>query len=287
MNHVVRGAVLAAALAAAACGSETSSTPAAPPAQPPPSPPLTISFAEEAIRAREGDTIEIGLRWEIRELANPLQLEVSPLGMTAEADDYVFPANTVTIPAGSATTGAATLSLTAVSDRQIGEGDETLALRLAPPAGVAAELGRNLEITISEAGGSPCPGVRISAIPIARLPAGSNRDDSERLGTTLDMHLGESARSVRLDWTGPYLDPAAPCESQDDDYPCSLLFWPSLRVSPTAWRVESAADGVRHSLGLEWPETEHTGLRFRSGPDGGCVGAPEIRCDAGGCDLLP
>lgn len=238
------------------------------------------------MRAREGDTIEIGVRWEIRELANPLQLEVSPLEVTVEADDYEFPVNTVTIPAGSATTGAATLSLTAVSDRQIGEGDETLALRLVPPAGVAAELGRNLEVTISEGGGSPCAEIQVSAIPIAGLSAGPHRDDGERLGTTLDMYFGADARTVRLDWIGPYLDPASRCRPEDDD--CFRLFvWPWLQLSPTAWRVETAADGVRHSLDLEWLETAHTGLRFRSGPDGGCAGAPEIRCHAGGCELVP
>ena len=194
--------------------------------------------------------------------------------MTAGADDYELPANTVTVPAGSATAGAATLPLTAVSDRRIGEGDETLALRLVPPAGVAAELGRNLEVTISEAGASPCPGVQVSAMPVARLPAGAHRDDRERLGTTPAMHFGDEARAVRFDWTGPHLDPASRCEPDDDD--CfEFFFWPWLQVSPTGWRVEGAADGVRHSLDFEWRATYETQIRFRSGPEGGCAGEPE------------
>ena len=272
MSRLVRCTMLAAALTAA-CGGDTGSGPGPPPqpAPPPPAPPpraLTVSFVKDTVSVREGDTAEISVRWEVRELANPLRLEVSPLGVTADVTDYELAATTVTVPAGSGTTGTEALSLTAIADSRIAEGDETLALRLVPPSGPRAELGPDLEVTISDAAAGPCAGTSTLATPVRPAPGAG------WIETTLDIDFGPGSESI---WIEPY----APLWKQAGDKA------PILLVHATEWRVEHSGGGVRHSMDLEWPAADKTAIRFRSTPDGGCAGEPEIRCDAGGCELVP
>ena len=238
--------------------------------------PLRVSFAEETVAVREGDTVEIGIRWEAPDLANPLELEASPLGMTAEADDYELPTNTVTVPAGGATTGAATLSLTAVSDRQIAEGDEMLALRLVPPAGVAAELGRNLEVTIVDAGASPCFGVQMVATRVESLDAAP-----AWRRTTLEFTRGAEAGAVWFDWGGPYLH-----DENCDDEGCRMRWeerTPILEVNLVEWRMESS-ERKKDILKVEWFGSKALRFGFHS-RDGACEGQPTVVCTAAGCEL--
>ena len=272
------GRLLAAlgALAVAACGGDGSTPTTAP--QPSVPPAVVVTFGSDAVRVTEGETVDITVQYRINSLSAPLSLTVSPLGQGAAADDYELSATTLEIPAGQSVTGTAAISLTALVDSQIAEGDEGVRLRLVPPGGVRAELDRDLQVTIADAGASPCVGVQVVATPVASLDA---EPDYRR--TTLELKQGPEAGAVWFDWEAPYLHD----EICDDDDDC-LTYWeerlPIVEVNLVEWRMETSPDGSLDLLDLEWPDS--TPLRFAfHAADGTCDGQPTVTCTTTGCEF--
>ena len=137
--------------------------------QAPPPPAVTVSFAATSLEVREGDSVEIGVRYQVRSLSSPWQLGISPLPESASVDDFELSMPSIEIPAGQGVSGEAVLELTASSDTVFDEGDETVAIRFVPGGGVDASLGTNLRVSIRDAAVSPCTGVSILATPPGRV----------------------------------------------------------------------------------------------------------------------
>ena len=91
------------------------------------------------------------------------QLAISPLAVSASADDFAVSESAIEIPAGQGVSGEASLELAAAPDGLFDEGDETVAIRFVPGGGVNARLGGDLEVVIHDAGVSPCPGANVVA----------------------------------------------------------------------------------------------------------------------------
>ena len=265
-------------LAVSACGGDGSSPSAAAP-QPSVQPPaVVVTFASETVRVEEGETVEITVRYRINSLSAPLSLTVSPLDQGAAPADYELSATTFDIPAGEGATGTTAISLTALVDDQIAEGDEVVELRLVPPSGTRAELDQDLEVTIADAGASPCAGVQVVATPVESLDTDPVYDR-----TTLELTQGTQAGAVWFDWGAPYLDG----DYCDDDEGC-WKFWenrlPLLEVNLVEWRMESSADGTSDLLEIEWNDSTTLRFAFHSS-DGTCEGQPTVTCTAAGCDF--
>lgn len=263
-------------LAVAACGGD-SGAPAPTVAAPPP-PAVVVTFASDAVALTEGETVDITVRYRINSLPAPLSLTVSPLDRGASAEDYELSATTFDIPAGEGVAGTAAISLAALVDNQIAEGDEAVGLRLVPPGGIRAELDQDLEVTIADGGAFPCVGVQVVATPVESLDAAP---DYRR--TTLELAQGTQAGAVWFDWDGPYLHD----EYCGDDEDC-LTFWeervPIIEVNLVEWRMESSPDGASDLLDLEWHESTPLRFAFHSA-DGTCEGAPAVTCTTAGCEL--
>ncbi len=264
------------ALLGAACGGDSSG--AAPSVVAPVPPAVTVSFARDAVTVGEGETAEIEVRYRINSLASPLSLVVSPLDQGAAPEDYELSATSFEIPAGQRVSGTAGLALTALPDGQISEGEEVVALRLVPPGSIRAQLDDNLEVTIADRPGVPCPGVGVLASPIVPLDSAP-----QWLTTTLALQREPSAGRIQFDWEGPYLHDRENC---DDD--ACREWWearsPYLELNVVEWRVESSSRGTHHSMDIEWFQSKTAHLRFRS-PDGACEGAPTVVCNDSGCEL--
>ena len=219
------------------------------------------------------------MQYRINSLPAALSLEVSPLNEGADPEDYELSATTFEIPAEQGATGTAAISLTALQDTRIAEGDEAVELRLVPPAGIRAELDGNLEVTIADAGASPCSGVRVVATPVEPVP--NSRD---YLRTTLELARDAEAGAVWLDWGGPYYN-GEYCD--DDD---CREWWekssPILEVNLVEWRMESSPGGTSDLLDIEWDDSNTLRFGFRSS-DGGCEGDPTVACTAAGCEVEP
>ena len=266
-------------LAIAACGGDGSApAPAPAPTVVAPQPPaVVVTFASDAVRVEEGKTAEITVQYRINSLSSALSLAVSPLNEGAVPEDYELSATTIEIPAGQGVTGTAAISLTALVDNQIAEGDETVELRLVLPAGIRAELDANLEVTIADAGASPCTGVHVLATAIEPVETSRNH-----LRTTLELAQQTEAGAVWLDWEGPYYN-GEYCD--DDD--CRMWWedaFPILEVNLVEWRMESSSGGASDILDLEWHESNTLRFGFRSA-DGACEGEPTVACAAAGCEL--
>ena len=264
-------------LAASGCGGD-GSAPGAPTVAAPPPPAVVVTFASDSIAVTEGETVEITVRYRINSLSAPLSLTVSPLDRGAAADDYELSATAFDIPAGESVTGTAAISLTALVDSQISEGDEAVALRLVPPGGIRAELDQDLEVTIAEGGASPCVGVQVVATPVESLDAAP---DYRR--TTLELTHGPEAVAVWFDWDAPYLHD----EICDDNEDC-LEYWeerlPIVEVNLVEWRMESSADGALDLLDLEWHDSTPLRFAFHSA-DATCDGQPTVTCTTTGCEF--
>ena len=276
---------LAAGLAAAGCGGDPGGAPApSTPAVPQPS--LAVSFVEGAARLAEGETAEIPVRWSGGSPGSALQIGVTAQNQTTTDDDYELLSASFEIPP-SAASGTAVVSLRALEDELFAEGDETLSLQLVAPSGAAAQVGGNLDISIEEAGVSPCAGIRIGAEPPSRQDRreGTTLQPSETARTRFIVVSGPGSEAVALDWIGPYRD-------------YDLSSWnPSFRrrtvnsstlfhVVLENWSFDLEESTLRHEIHVEWLAELEVGLRFRSA-DGACAGEPVAACTGGGCELRP
>ena len=261
-------------LAVAACGGDGS----APTVAAPQPPAVVVTFAADAVRVTEGETADITVRYRINSLSEALSVAVSPLNQGAVPEDYELSATTFDIPAGQGVTGTATISLAALVDNQIAEGEEVVGLRLLPPGGVRAELDQNLEVTIADAGAAPCSGVQVVATRIESLETAR-----QWRRTTLELTQGTGNGAVWFDWGGPYLH-----DEYCDDDECRT-FWeenrfPILEVNLVEWRMESSTDGTSDLLDIEWHDSNTLRFGFRSS-EGTCEGQPTVACTAAGCEL--
>lgn len=139
----------------AGCGGGAGGSAPAPPAPTTPAPApvfVEVSFGPEAVEVFEGDTVEIPIRYESRNLAAPWRLRVSPSPGTAAAADFEIPDPVVEIPAGASASGEVPLALTGLFDADFEEGPETLTLRFVPDPAVDARLGGDLPVTLREGG---------------------------------------------------------------------------------------------------------------------------------------
>ena len=260
-------------LAGAACGGGGT----APTVTTPEPPAVVVTFASDAVNLKEGETVEITVRYRINNLSSPLSLAISPLDRGAAPEDYELSATTFDIPAGQGVTGTAAMSLIALEDNQIAEGEEVVALRLLPPGGIRAQLDQSLEVTIGDVGASPCAGVRVLATPIEPIETSRNYRR-----TTLELTQGREAGAVWFDWEGPYLH-----DEYCDDDDCRTRWenrFPILEVNLVEWRMESSSSGTEDFLEIEWFESKTARLRFRSA-DGACEGEPTVACTSAGCEL--
>ena len=262
------------ALAGAACGGAGGTAPTLAAPEPPA---VVVSFAQDAVGIQEGETAAIVVNYRINTLASPLSLTVSPLDQGATPEDYELSATSFEIPAGQGVTGTAELSLIALPDNHIAEGEEVVGLRLLPPGGVRAQLDQNLEITIADAPGVPCPGVQVQGSRIVRLESAR-----QYLTTTVALSRDPAAGRVGFNWEGPYLH-----DEYCDDDECREFYEarsPVLEVNVVEWRIESSSGSTTHSMDIEWRASKAARLRFRSG-EGGCTGEPTVVCGDTGCTL--
>ena len=264
-------------LAIAACGGDGSAPAPAPTVAAPRLPAVAVTFVSDTVRVEEGETVEITVRYRINNLPAPLSLAVSPLDDGAGPEDYELSATTFEIPAGQNVTGTAAISITALADTRISEGEEALELRLVPPAGIRAELDHNLEVTIADAGAVPCAGARVVATPVEPVEA-----SPDHWRTTLELAQDAEAGAVWLDWGAPYYN-GEYCD--DDD---CRTWWekssPILEVNLVEWRMESSPGGTSDLLDIEWRDSNTLRFGFRSS-DGACEGDPTVTCTGTNCEL--
>ena len=162
--------------------------------------PVTVSFVGESLRVEEGETAPVEIRVQVAELAAPLSLEISPLAVTAEAEDYELSATVIEIPAGSGGDETTALSFTAVRDRAIAEGEETLVLRFVPPEGGLRATGRRSGSRdrrggrLAMRGGPDSRRASASGAPAATHDRGGSRDDARD-----GLSPGGRTDDVRLD----------------------------------------------------------------------------------------
>lgn len=238
---------------------------------------MTVTFAEDGVHVPEGETAEIELRYRISSLAKPLWLTIATLDHGTTPADYEVSATIVEIPAGQATDGTVALLFTALPDSQIAEGEEVVALRLVPPEGIQMQLDQDIEVTVADQPGVPCPGLEVQASPVVRLDA-----PGHWLATTLALSRDPTTARVQFDWEGPYLH-----DQNCDDDECRKRWEtrsPVLEVNVVEWRIESSSRAVRHSMDVEWFASKTAYLRFRSA-DGVCAAEPAVSCTDTGCAL--
>ena len=113
---------------------------------------VLVSFGAASAEVFEGDTVEIPVRYETRNLRSPLQLSIAPVPGTTEAADFSIPENSLNIPAGRGMTGEVVFRLVALPDSNFDEGPETVALRLVPDQAVNAQVGGDIPVVIQEGG---------------------------------------------------------------------------------------------------------------------------------------
>ena len=245
-----------------------------------------VSFAEEEVAVAEGTTVDISVRYEVRNLTAAVDLSVSPLLVTLAENDLLLEDATFEIPAGRGLVGNALLRLTPRADDLFAEADETASLHLVPPEPeiVSVRLGTDLRLVVRESGVSPCPGVRLRAQPPAH--SGSyGPNPYSGLFSTFTVELDESAKGVSFVLRGPYLAEA----------PESIGF-DLFHIAE--WRRETTGGAVRHELDIGWPadrnyEKEDFEFGFLGGP---CSGASRAVCrnstsftsaESAECELRP
>lgn len=228
----------------------------------------------------EGSGAALPIRYEVRNLAAPLDLSLSTLAETAGPEEFRLERSTVAVPAGRGLSGTTSVRLTAEEDARFAEGDETGRIRFLPaPAGtVGVRLGADAAFVIREGGASPCPGISIRALPpVTRAPVDGTFDEG-LLSTTLTVTQDASAAEAALFQRSPYLLTPAMAERN----------WPPVSVLNFAgWRVEPQGGATRHSVDLRWPGEDslvEPALEFGFA-GGGCSGAEIASCSASGCEL--
>ena len=256
-------------------------------------PAVTVAFVADSMRLAEGETRTVGIRYQVVELAEPWSLGVSFRPGTASLADYEVETDRVQIPAGRSLSGEIAFDLTAYSDKLISEGDETLTAKFVADGNERrwAELGDDMEITILEAGASPCPGVRVFASPVAAYPDGvwdgGGPHGSGRRGglqTTMVTDWSDDSDEVVFDWIAPYAPfafiPGGATVSITDEF--SYQIYSIFHARIPEWQVETVGGATRHRMLVQWPTDLTAAIRFRSGS---CVQQPVVACDGGGCRL--
>ena len=275
-------ATMAGAVLSACNGGDSAAPPTAPPPPTPPPPPaFAISFADSEFEISEGETLMFTVRYEVRELAAPLEVRLAGAPDSASEQDYELSAGTISVRAGKDVSGEAILSLTALSDLFFTEGSEELSLAFVSPAGVEATLGEPLRITLVDAGASPCPGVTVIGLPWHEEES-PDEDVSTMLATTLNFELGGGSAGTRLEFLGPYLD---------------LGTWGRIEESVAVfginrWGVRTRPGGIVHELdvnwsGEEWFEDEAEESLEIAFLGGACSGDPVASCTSEGCEIIP
>ena len=254
------------------CGDAGGPTPTTAPPSPAPRPPqptnLSASFVRDAVHVAEGNAADIVVRYQVVSTNEPVPLEVSVLGVTAADDDFELSSTTLEIPAGANAQGDVSVSLTAVRDRWFAEGDEILEVQLVPPTGVQATVGPPLQVTISEAGVSPCAGIELRG---TRPLTNSN-------SLTMEMDFASGSDEVLFDWIESYGGFTRSFEELPH------LEQPGrLEILMTTWNTERIPGGTRHIMTFAWL-SRGVRFRFRSG-SGACAGEPTAVCTEVGCEL--
>ena len=268
---------LVAALACAACGGDGGSIPPAPapvaPPQPTPVLPVTVSFSPEAVALFEGESAEVAVRYQVRELSAPWKLGLSVLGDTAGEEDFELSTDTVEIPAGQDLSGELLIVLTARTDSTFAEESERALIRFVPDPDQSAALGRDLQVSIRDSGAFPCPGVRI----LAGRPRQIENPFTPLLDSTVTIERTASAAGIEVSLVEPY-----------DHW----FYGHSVPVVVFRnWRTETAGEALRHDFDLRWPTEKLVApnepsllFAFSGGP---CAGEPQAGCSSDGCELIP
>ncbi len=272
-------AALLAAPALFACGGGESA-PVAPPPPPPPPPAFAISFAETALEVREGETLAVGVRYEVRDLPGPVQVRLSATHDGASEADYELGVDSVELPAGHDLAGEANFELSAVADLFFTEGAEVLPLAFAYSGG-PADLGDPVEISILEAGASPCPGISIIGLPW-REEESPDEDLANMLATTLNLEIGAGGAGVRLEILGPYFDLGTNGRIAESVSAFGI----------NRWSVRTGSGAIVHELDVNWSGEEWFEEEAEESLDlaflgGACSGDPVASCTSAGCEIVP
>lgn len=272
-------AALLAAPALFACGGGESA-PVAPPPPPPPPPAFAISFAETALEVREGETLAVGVRYEVRDLPGPVQVRLSATHDGASEADYELGVDSVEIPAGHDLAGEANFELSAVADLFFTEGAEVLPLAFVYSGG-PADLGDPVEISILEAGASPCPGISIIGLPW-REEESPDEDLANMLATTLNLEIGAGGAGVRLEILGPYFDLGTNGRIAESVSAFGI----------NRWSVRTGSGAIVHELDVNWSGEEWFEEEAEESLDlaflgGACSGDPVASCTSAGCEIVP
>lgn len=246
---------------------------------------VLVSFAAGVsdaapLEVPEGGGADLPIRYEVRNLAAPLEVSLSTLAETAGPEEFRLGRSAVSLPAGRGLSGTTSVRLTAEEDARFAEDDETGLVRFVPPpAGtVGVRLGADAGFVIREGGASPCPGISIRARPPTTLAPGDGTFDEGLLSTTLTLTQSASAAEATLFQRSPYLLTPGMAERN----------WPPVSVLNFAgWRVEPQGGATRHSVDLRWPGEQslvEPALEFGF-VGGGCSGAEIATCSAAGCEL--
>ena len=241
-----------------------------PPAVVSPPPAASLSFSESVARLTEGEAAEILVVLSGGDASGPLRIEVVAEPDTASDGDYELVTAVLEIPRSAASPTTATVAFRALEDTLFAEGDETLLLRLKPPADSNVEFVRPLPITILDAGVSPCNGVRVRVEPpTLTSPGGAVRT---QLTLVSDLRAG----TVAADWIGPYQDYQGQALGRRIQNQFNLV------VEDWSVRVEGATS--HQQITIWWNPEEEFGLRFRSS-DGACSNEPVLACTGAACEM--
>ena len=270
---------LLAAPALFACGGGEGA-PVAPPPPPPPPPAFGISFAETALEVREGETLTVSVRYEVRDLPGPVQVRLSASHDSASEADYELGVDSVEIPAGQDLAGEARFEVSVLADLFFTEGAEVLQLAFAH-SGAQADLGDPIEISIIEAGASPCPGITVIGLPW-REEESLDEDMANMLATTLNLEIGAGGAGARLEILGPYFDLGTYGRIAESVSAFGINRW-SVRTGPAA---------IVHELDVNWSGEEWFEEEAEESLDlaflgGACSGDPVASCTSAGCEIIP
>ena len=240
---------------------------------PPPTPvlPVTVSFSPEAVVLFEGESAEVAVRYQVRELSAPWKLGLSVLGDTTGEDDFELSADTVEIPAGQGLSGEVPIVLTARTDAAFAEESERASIRFVPDPDQSAALGGELRVSIRDSGAVPCPGVRI----LAERPR-EVRNRFPTLESRVTIERSAAAAGTEITVVEPY-------QTWHDQPVPALVF--------LDWRTETGGEALRHDFDLLWPSEKplipnqpSLVFAFSGGP---CAGEPQAGCSSDGCELIP
>lgn len=227
---------------------------------------VEVTFTRSLLEMREGQSAPVVVRYRVAGLATARTLDISTLPDTASREDFELKGGPLDLPPGEGSSGEFAFELTAQTDALFAEGDETVTIRFLPDPTVKALVGGDLEVVIEEGGASPCPGVRIAALP----PEPSSGLD-DHLTTTLMIERSSAAIGTRLDLVWPY-------RSVYRGLPSVVR---AMRIS--RWQIQETGGALRHELDVEWwEETSEISVGFIGGQ---CSGNSVAHCFEDGCEL--